>query len=102
GTHPLTSADLTGEWEQRLNEIEQGRVDRPSFMRGIADFTRQTVEQIGSLEPGDLRPERVELGPCPRCGATTGSVIRENRMARARTRRGSPGPPGGGVGAAAR
>jgi DNA topoisomerase-3 len=81
GTHPLTSAELTGDWERRLNEIEQGRVDRPSFMRGIADFTRQTVEQIGSLEPGDVRPERVELGPCPRCGAETGSVIRENRMA---------------------
>ena len=81
GTHPLTSAELTGDWERRLNEMEQGRVDRPSFMRGIADFTRQTVEQIGSLEPGDLRPEPVELGPCPRCGAETGSAIRENRMA---------------------
>jgi DNA topoisomerase-3 len=81
GTHPLTSAELTGDWERRLNEIEQGRADRPSFMRGIADFTRQTVEQIASLEPGDLRPERVELGPCRRCGAETGSVIRENRLA---------------------
>jgi len=81
GTHPLTSAELTGDWERRLNEIEQGRAERPSFMRGIADFTRQTVEQIGALEPGDLRPERVELGPCPRCGTETVSVIRENRLA---------------------
>jgi DNA topoisomerase-3 len=80
-THPLTSAELTGDWERRLNEIEQGRADRPSFMRGIADFTRQTVEQIASLEPGEIRPERVELGLCPRCGAETGSVIRENRLA---------------------
>jgi DNA topoisomerase-3 len=81
GSHPLTSADLTGDWEKRLNEIEQGRVDRPGFMRGIADFTRSTVEQIVNLDPGDLRPERAVLGLCPRCGAETGEVIRENRKA---------------------
>jgi len=50
-------------------------------MQSIADFTRQTVEQIVNLEPGDLRPERAELGPCPRCGAQTGSIIRENSKA---------------------
>ncbi|HVG98092.1 MAG TPA: DNA topoisomerase 3, partial [Chloroflexota bacterium] len=81
GSHPLTSADLTGDWEKRLNEIEQGRVDRPGFMHGIEDFTRSTVEQIVNLDPGDLRPERAELGLCPRCGAETGEVIRENRRA---------------------
>ena len=81
GTHPLTSAELTGEWERQLNEIEQGRALRPDFMRGIAEFTRQTVEQLANLEASAVRPERAELGLCPRCGAETGSVIRENRMA---------------------
>lgn len=81
GDHPLTSAELTGDWEKRLNEIEQGLVDRPGFMRSIADFTRQTVEQIVNLEPSNFRPERVELGPCPRCGDQTGSIIRENSKA---------------------
>jgi DNA topoisomerase-3 len=81
GSHPLTSADLTGDWEQRLHEMEQGRGDRPAFMEGIVDLTRRTVEQIINLDPGDLRPPRVELGLCPRCGAETGSVIRENRKA---------------------
>jgi DNA topoisomerase-3 len=28
-----------------------------------------------------LRPERVELGPCPRCGAETGEIIKENSKA---------------------
>jgi DNA topoisomerase-3 len=77
-THPLTSPELTGDWEKRLNEMEAGRVDRPTFMHGVVDFTRQTVELLASLAPGDVRPERVELGLCPRCGAQTGSVIREN------------------------
>jgi DNA topoisomerase-3 len=80
-SHPLTSAELTGTWEQRLHGIEQGNDDRRSFMRDIADFTRQTVEQLASLQTGELRPERAELGLCPRCGAQTGSIIRENSKA---------------------
>ena len=31
--------------------------------------TREIVEQIEALDKEKLRPERVELGPCPRCGA---------------------------------
>src|SRR5688572_21223470 len=80
-SHPLTSPELTGNWEKRLHDIEQGRLDRPSFMHGIADFTRQTVEQIANLETGTMRPERAELGLCPRCGAQTDSIIRENSKA---------------------
>src|SRR5439155_1397514 len=41
----------------------------------------ETVEQIAALDKEKLRPERVELGPCPRCGAVTGEIIRENSKA---------------------
>jgi DNA topoisomerase-3 len=50
-------------------------------MREIAEFTGWTVEQIEALDKEKLRPERVELGPCPRCGAETGEIIRENSRA---------------------
>ena len=76
--HPLTSAELTGDWEKRLADIEHGGGDRDAFMREIAGFARETVEQIAALDKEKLRPERVELGPCPRCGAETGEIIREN------------------------
>jgi DNA topoisomerase-3 len=76
--HPLTSAELTGGWEKRLADIEHGAGDREAFMREIAGFTRETVEQIAALDKEKLRPERVELGLCPRCGAETGEIIREN------------------------
>ena len=79
--HPLTSPELTGDWEKRLSDIEHGSGDRNAFMEGIADFTRATVEQIAALDKEKLRPERVELGPCPRCGAETGEIIRENSRA---------------------
>jgi DNA topoisomerase-3 len=79
--HPLTSAELTGDWEKRLRDIEHGGADRQAFMREIEGFTRETVAQIAALDKEKLRPERVELGLCPRCGAETGEIIRENSKA---------------------
>src|SRR5438309_443631 len=79
--HLLTSPELTGDWEHKLSDIEHGRGDRRAFMQGIADFTKETVEQIAALDKEKLRPERVELGPCPRCGAVTGEIIKENSKA---------------------
>jgi len=79
--HKLTSPELTGDWEHKLSEIEHGNGDRKKFMKGIADFAKETVEQIAALDKEQLRPERVELGPCPRCGAVTGEIIKENSKA---------------------
>jgi DNA topoisomerase-3 len=79
--HPLTSPELTGNWEKRLTDIEHGEDDRSKFIGDIAEFTRATVERIAELDKEKLRPERVELGPCPRCGAETGEIIKENAKA---------------------
>src|SRR5690242_9320931 len=79
--HPLTSPELTGNWEKRLTDIEHGSDDRGKFIDDIAEFTRATVEKIAELDKEKLRPERVELGLCPRCGAETGEIIRENSRA---------------------
>ncbi|MGE3881302.1 MAG: DNA topoisomerase 3 [Planctomycetota bacterium] len=58
----LKSAELTGEWEQKLTEIEAGRLLRDEFMQAIADYARQLVRDSRRL---DLSL----LGPCPRCAA---------------------------------
>src|SRR5436309_4839729 len=79
--HKRTSPELSGDWEHKLSDIEHGRGDRKKFMKGIADFAKETVEQIAALDKEKLRPERVELGPCPRCGAVTGEIIKENSKA---------------------
>jgi DNA topoisomerase-3 len=50
-------------------------------MKEIESFTGEIVEQIASLDKEKLRPERVELGLCPRCGAVTGEIIKENSRA---------------------
>ena len=79
--HKITSPELTGEWEHKLSDIEHGRGDRDAFIGEIATFTREIVGQIEALDKDKLRPERVELGLCPRCGAETGEIIRENSRA---------------------
>src|SRR2546430_10306261 len=79
--HKITSPELTGEWEHKLSEIEHGRGDRRSFMQEIETFAGEIVGQIEALDKEKLRPERVELGPCPRCGAVTGEIIKENSRA---------------------
>jgi DNA topoisomerase-3 len=79
--HKLTSPELTGDWEHQLSEIEHGRGDRKKFIKGIAGFTDEIVKQIAALDKEKLRPVRVELGLCPRCGAETGEIIKENSRA---------------------
>jgi DNA topoisomerase III len=79
--HKLTSPELTGDWEHKLSEIEHGEGDRTAFMAGIESFAKETVEQIAALDKEKLRPERAELGLCPRCGSVTGEIIRENSKA---------------------
>ena len=79
--HKITSPELTGDWEQRLAKIEHGSGDRVAFMADVAGFTDEIVKQIAALDKELLRPVRVELGPCPRCGATSGEIIRENSRA---------------------
>jgi DNA topoisomerase-3 len=66
GQHPLTSPELTGNWERRLALIEQGEDSRPSFMSDIQKFTADTVAELDKLK--GVQVERANLGPCPICG----------------------------------
>jgi DNA topoisomerase-3 len=77
----LTSPELTGDWEKRLRDIEHEKGEKQDFIKGIEEFTAATVKAIEALDKEKLRPERVELGLCPRCGAETGEIIRENAKA---------------------
>jgi DNA topoisomerase III len=66
GEHPLTSPELTGDWEHRLGLIEHGQDSRAAFMGDIERFTTDTVAELDKLK--EVRIERANLGPCPVCG----------------------------------
>lgn len=53
----LTSPALTGEWEYRLKQVEEGRLGREEFMKGIEDVTRQITDALKSPPP----PEKSDI-----------------------------------------
>jgi DNA topoisomerase-3 len=65
----LSSPELTGEWEFKLNLMARGKMKRDEFMKEIADATRDIVAKAKSHEsdtvPGDYGKLNV---PCPKCG----------------------------------
>ena len=71
----LTSPELTGEWEHKLKQIEQGLLGRDAFMREIAQITQVIVKRAKEYErdtvPGDYATLKT---PCPKCGG----VVKEN------------------------
>ena len=67
----LKSPELTGEWEEKLKQIERGELDDEEFMAGIREYVEAMVRGgvDGSVDQG-------RLGACPRCGR---EVIRGKR-----------------------
>ena len=71
----LTSPELTGEWEFKLGQIEQGALQREAFMREIAQMTQVIVKRAKEYDRDNVPGEYVTLTtPCPKCGA----VVKEN------------------------
>lgn len=65
----LTKPELTGDWEFKLKQMEQGRLSRPSFMSEIADMTRRIVERAKTFEGDDAAATYAEIKvSCPKCG----------------------------------
>lgn len=72
GATGLTSAEMTGDWESKLRQMEQGKLDRPVFMEQIIDFTKDIVERAKGHATELKNKVFPEIkAPCPKCGATT-------------------------------
>ena len=71
----LASPEMTGEWEFKLKQMEQGKLKRDTFMREIGKMTRHIVDRAKAHEsetvPGDYATLKVK---CPSCGGT----VKEN------------------------
>lgn len=75
GVDELTSPELTGEWENKLAQMERGKITRDEFMREIAQMTQVIVKRAKEFDndtiPGDYATLHT---PCPNCGG----VVKEN------------------------
>src|SRR5690606_20223703 len=71
----LTSPELTGEWEYKLGQIEQGELPRQAFMNEIAQMTQVIVKRAKEYERDTVPGDYATLStPCPKCGG----VVKEN------------------------
>ena len=68
----LTSPEMTGEWEYKLKQMEQGKMQRPNFMAEIKGLTGTVVETAREYARTALEREWPDFpAPCPVCGAET-------------------------------
>lgn len=71
----LCRADLTGEWEFKLSQMEKGQLSRESFMAEIAAMTERMVKKAKEYDRDTIPGDYATLeSPCPNCGG----VVKEN------------------------
>ncbi|MDT3417152.1 DNA topoisomerase-3 [Brevibacillus aydinogluensis] len=67
GIQLLTSPEMTGIWEKKLNEISRNEFSAQSYLDTVKDFTRHIINVVKgqqSLNPADTKKT---LGKCPIC-----------------------------------
>ena len=71
----LSKPALTGNWESKLAQIEQGALSRAEFMQDIAAMTERIVRKAKEYDRDTVPGDYVTLQtPCPTCGG----VVKEN------------------------
>ncbi len=71
----LCRADLTGEWEYKLSQMEKGQLSREAFMAEIAAMTERMVKKAKEYDRDTIPGDYATLAsPCPNCGG----VVKEN------------------------
>ena len=68
GIEEISSPELTGTWEFKLKQMEQGKLRRAEFMDHIVDTTRDLVARIKRAGKLD-EPISTLKAKCPKCGS---------------------------------
>lgn len=57
----LTSPTLTGDWEHRLHQIEEGELSREEFMKAIADQTKEIVDKVKNFGEDEETSTEIDI-----------------------------------------
>ena len=75
GVEELSKAELTGDWEYKLAQMEKGELSRDAFMAQIAEMTQHIVKKAKEYDRDTIPGDYATLAaPCPNCGG----IVREN------------------------
>ena len=67
GVSTLSSPELTGDWEYRLKQMENGKLKRKDFMKEIRAYTTDIVDSVRNFMKEGKNPDLKVA--CPACGA---------------------------------
>jgi len=71
----ITSAELTGDMESKLDGVQRGTNQRDSYMSEIKDRVQELVDRIREHDRSKLYESQEPLGACPLCSANVGETI---------------------------
>jgi DNA topoisomerase-3 len=76
GVDEITSAELTGDWEYKLKQMEQAKLPREKFMGHIEQVTADLVNRV---KTGNIPDEAFATvpAPCPKCGGVIQETYRK-------------------------
>jgi len=64
----LSSPQLTGEWEFKLHQMENGKLSRQEFMEEIKKLTSKIVSDAKKYDDSTFESKVDIRAPCPKCG----------------------------------
>ena len=71
----ITSAELTGDMESKLDGVQRGTNQRDSYMSEIRDKVQELVDKIRDHDRSELYSSRQSIGACPLCQTNVGETI---------------------------
>lgn len=63
----LKSAEMTSEWEKKLQKIAENKLKKSIFMNEIKDYSRKAIEDIKNSE-SKFKHDNLTRNKCPECG----------------------------------
>lgn len=65
----ITSVDLTGIWEEKLSDIEQGKLNENTFTKEMQEYVIKTINDIRNKTMSTVYSNSLPVvGKCPKCG----------------------------------
>lgn len=82
----LQSPALTAEWEQKLTQIEQGKLNKQTFIFDIKQYTEKIVHDIKNMD-ATFKHDNITGTKCPNCGELMLEIEnRQGKMLRCKDR----------------
>lgn len=63
----LKSAEMTSEWEKKLQKISESKLNKKVFMSEIKDYSKKAIEDIKKSE-SKFKHDNLTRNKCPECG----------------------------------